>query len=324
MGKFYLNTIALDSGHMRRCFVLALFFLAAEASRADLTVRQQTVVTFGSALPASMLDMVKQRVGDMIPTETTLRVKGNRCSSSGGVVTTVSDYDKGEVTLLNPKTKEFATVPYASYAARIGDSVPRQQMPEGAQQMLQSLKFNVQTKKTGQTGLIGGIQAEEYLVVLSMEMPGLATGFKTEMHNWMAAPAELGRIPALKELADCSAHSSSAFDLNQTLQKMFAQLPGMADKFRGPLEELRKNSGSLSLKTQATVYVPALSALLAGQSAPAGFDPKEPLMEVTTDLAGFSTDPLPDSVFETPADYKAAPLESLIRVIMPAEANSRN
>jgi hypothetical protein len=83
---------------MRRSFVLAIFFLAAPAGWADLTVRQQTVVKFGPALPAIMLDMVKERVGDMVPVKTTLRVKGSRCSSSGGAVGTVSDYDNGEVT----------------------------------------------------------------------------------------------------------------------------------------------------------------------------------------------------------------------------------
>ncbi len=249
---------------MRRNVVLGVFLLAAQAGWADLTVRQQTVVKLGPGLPSGMTDAAKQQMDSVLPAETTLRVKGNRCSSSGGVLGAVTDYDKGEVTLLNSKTKEFATVPLAGYAAKIADAMPHQQMPDGALQMLQSLKFDVQTKKTGQTGLIGGIQAEEYLVALSLAMPGLAAGIKMEMHNWMAAPAELARIPALRELAACSARTPNGFDLNQALQKMFAQLPGVADKFLGPLEELRKNSGSLSLKTQTAIYAPALSGLLGG------------------------------------------------------------
>jgi TonB family protein len=312
-----LNTVALDSGHMRRSFVLAVFFLAAPAGWADLTVRQQITVKMGPGLPANMLDMAKQRVGDAVPAETTLRVKRNRCASSGGAVATISDYDKGEVTLLNPKTKEFATVPLASYAARIANAMPQQQMPDGVQQMLQSLKLDVQTKKTGQTGSVGGIRAEEYLLVLSMAMPGLETGVKMEIHNWMAAPEELTRIPALKELAACSAHSTSTFDLNQALQKMFSQLPGLADKFQKPMEELRRTWGSQPLKTQAAMYIPALTALVGAQSTQ-GFDPNAPLMEVTSDLAGFSTDPIPDSAFEVAADFKAAPIEDLIKVMMPA------
>jgi hypothetical protein len=304
---------------MRRSFVLAVFFLAPQAGWADLTVRQQITVKFGPGLPANMLDIIKERVGGAVPAETTMRVKGNRCVSSGGAVATISDYDKGEVTLLNPKTKEFATVPFAGYAARIANAMPQQQMPDGVQLMLQSLKLDVQTKKTGQTGSIGGIRAEEYVVVLSMAMPGLGTGVKMEMHNWIAASEELTRIPALKELAACSANSTNAFDLNQALQKMFSQLPGLADKFQKPIEELRRTLGSLPLKTQVAMYIPALTTLVGAQSTQ-GFDPNAPLTEVISDLAGLSTDPIPDSAFEVPVDYTAAPIEDLIKVMMPAAA----
>ncbi len=37
-------------------------------------------------------------------------------------------------------------------------------------------------------------------------------------------------------------------------------------------------------------------------------------------MAGFSTDPLSDTVFEVPADYKAAPIENLIEAMIPAPA----
>jgi TonB family protein len=303
---------------MRWSLVPAVFLLAAQLAWADLTVRQQTVVKFGPALPTAMTDTVKQQMASTLPSEMILRVKGNTCSTAGGAIETISDYDAGRITLLNSKSKTFASTPLADFASEIADAMPRQQMPAGAGQMLQSMKVDVQTKKTGQAGLIGGIRAEEYLVTLSMSMPGLAAGMKMEMRNWLAVPEELSRIPALKELAACSSRSGNTMDLSQALQKMFSQLPGVADKFLAPIEELRKNSGSLSLKTQTAVYVPGLTALL-GPSSP-GMDPNAPLTEVTTDLAGFSTEPLPDSVFKTPADYQPVPIEDLIRVMMPPAA----
>src|ERR1035438_404322 len=120
---------------MRRSFVLSVFFLAAQARRAALTVHQQPVVKFGPALPPGMTDMLKQQIANALGAETTVRVKGNRCSSSGGVLSTISDFGKGEATLLNSSLKQFASVPLTGYGAQIANAMPQQQMPEGAQQM---------------------------------------------------------------------------------------------------------------------------------------------------------------------------------------------
>src|SRR5580693_5441918 len=127
---------------MRWSLVPAVFLLAAQLAWADLTVRQQTVVKFGPALPTAMTDTVKQQMASTLPSETILRVKGNTCSTSGGAIETISDYDAGRITLLNSKSKTFASTPLADFASKIADAMPRQQMPAGADQMLQSMKVD--------------------------------------------------------------------------------------------------------------------------------------------------------------------------------------
>jgi hypothetical protein len=166
------------------------------------------------------VDIIKRQIGNAMPSELTWRIKGDRCSTSGVAVGTITDNDSGEVTLLNSATKQFATVSFADYEADIARAVPEQQIPEVARQMLQSLKLNVQLKKTGQTRVIGGIRAEESLMTLSMDIPAPAAGaMKIETHNWIAADQEATRIPALKELAACSRLATSSNNLAQAIQK---------------------------------------------------------------------------------------------------------
>jgi hypothetical protein len=156
---------------MRRRFVLAMFFLAAQAGWADLTVRFQTMVTFGPGVPSSLVDVAKRQMGAMMPSELIQRVKGNRCSTSGVAVGTITGNGRGEVTLLNAATKQFTTLSFADYSADIAKPMPEQPIPEAARQMLQSLKFDVHLKKNGPDQSNWGIRAEESLIKLSMDMP---------------------------------------------------------------------------------------------------------------------------------------------------------
>jgi hypothetical protein len=41
---------------------------------------------------------------------------------------------------------------------------------------------------------------------------------------------------------------------NDVMQKVFAQLPGLREKLRGPFEELSKTNGSLVLKMHMAAY----------------------------------------------------------------------
>jgi TonB family protein len=107
---------------------------------------------------------------------------------------------------------------------------------------------------------------------------------RIEIHNWIAADEEATRIPGLKELAACSRLAA------------------------------KSNLGA-SVESVSTIYLPATATILQmqGQPLPADFDPNAPLMEVRMELAGFSTDALPDAAVQIPADYKAAPVGDVIK-----------
>ncbi len=286
--------------------------LAPQAVWADLVVRYKLDFQVGPILPPAIVDAVRQQVAGAIPTEMAMRVKGGRCASSVGPLNTIIDGGKGEITLLNPKTKQFATTPTASYADKIASSTL---LPPAAQQMLANLKVDVQSSKTGQTGSINDILAEETLITLTIEGPDATTSLRVDMDDWLPAPSEFDRVPALKELGSC-AMAAGMTDPSAMLDKLFGQLPGASAKLSEAVKAL-SIKGSAVLKMQIAAHAPGLGALLQSQGAP-GVDPNAPLVLMQMNLAELSFNPLPDTLFQVPDGYQEAPLEDLLKTVAPA------
>ena len=300
---------------------LALAILGSQAVRADLTIRYQVEFKFGPAFPAAVADMAKAQIAGMLPGEITMRVKGDKCTSSFGPLDSIIDTGKGEITLFNPATKQFATVPEAAYMERV---LAQQQLPAGAQQTLQglfqNLKIDVQTKKTGETSAIQGIRAEDNLVTVSIEIPnpaGVPSGFRMEIHQWVATADELTRNPALDQMATCSAGLGPSADPSAIIEKILGPLAG-AGGLGDAMKELISAKGKLVLKTQSEVFAPAILAMMRTQGGPGvapTADVNAPMIEVSFNLAELSTNPLPDTEFQVPAGYQEAPLEDLLKAI---------
>src|SRR5262249_32710687 len=152
-----------------------------------------------------------------------------RSSSTQGQLVVISDQEKGTVTLLDPKGKRFATASLSDYAEKLKASLP--EMPPAAKQMLENMKIDVKTDKTGKTETIKGIKTEEMLVTMSIEMPGPMAamgGMNMEVHLWAATKDELERMPALKEFVAYMTAQVAGTDLSSTMSKMFGQIPGIS------------------------------------------------------------------------------------------------
>jgi hypothetical protein len=305
--------------------LLALF--AAHAARADVTIRRTMTVNLGSSFPAAMQDMLKQQLASSVPSGSVIRIKGTKSSSDIGPLVVLSDSASSQVTLLNPKTKQYATGSFSDYMDKLAASVQATSanlgaMPAEAQQILQSMKLDVQTKKTGQVGTIQGILAEESVITMSL---GMSVGgaampmMRMEMHCWIAQPNEVARIGGLQELTDYTARNKSSFgDPTEMLSKLFGQMPGMGEQLRKEMTAIMSLNGSLMLKMSVGAYIPAMAQLMqqAGQST-AGVDPNAPMMQMQSDLTELSTASIDDSAFAVPADYQAAPMEDLVKGMLP-------
>ena len=289
--------------------VLFLGFCAVRAGRADLTLRYTYTYKMGSFLPPQALDAMKQQLGSRMGDGTTLQIKGDRAYSTMGRMFAVTDYAKGEITVVDPETKRFATVPLGDYTAKMMAAQKLPVMPPDAQRIFDNMKLDVKTSKTGLAETIQGIRAEESLLTISMEvMAGMQ--MRTEIHLWGPGVDELKRTPALSELAGWMARPKSGFDPVEVMTKSLSGMPGIGEKVRGPVQEMMKAGGGPVIRMRTATYMPAMAAAMGGT--------EQPVIEVAMDLAELSAAAVPESRFAVPAGYQTAAMEDLLSALFPA------
>jgi TonB family protein len=283
---------------MRHRFAGLVFLglCAAQAGRADLTMRHTFTLKFASFLPPQATDAIKQQLGNRLSQGSTVELKGDRVRVAMGEMYSVADYAKGEILLVDPKTKRFATVPLAEYAAKILTSQVMPPMPPDAQRIFDNMKLDVKTSKTGKTETTQGIRTEESVLTMTMEMTA-GMQMRMEVHNWTASADELKNTPALGDLAIWAGRRKEGLDPMEMMTKSLAGLPGMGEKLRGPMQELMKGTGGAVIRMQARTFLPAMAQMSGGSD--------EPVTEVSMDLA--------DSRFEVPAGYQSAAMEDLLK-----------
>jgi hypothetical protein len=311
---------------MARLVAPGVLLLIASGALADVTLRQTTIIKLPSFIPPEFQEQMRQQLQGGLPNETILRIKGDKAYASFGPLAAITDYGRNEVTLLDATNKRYARVPLAEYGDRFAAAVKSAVARGAGQPLQQSPHFDVSTKKTGQAATIQGIQAEESLTEITMQMPLMTqaptgpadAGFSTmrlEMRSWVAQAAEIRRVPALKELAEYTERGMRALDPADFINKALSAVPGFGQQLGETIGKLANSNSGLTLKISTAVYMPALTQLLqlAGGGAPAGFDPSGPIAESLTDVAEISTGTVPDTAFSAPSGYEAAPFEEIVR-----------
>ena len=291
--------------------------LLASSMWGDVTVHYHTDIHTSAIIPAAALEQALGGLRDM-----DIRIKGNKAYSSQGILTSIVDLTTQEVILVDPAHKRFATVPSAQYGQQLETAVSS--MPAQARAMLSSMKTNLESRSTGRSATIQGIQTEEREFVLTVDMPvpgGPATPapfLKMVMQVWIAKPEETLGVPALQELKKYRTSAGSAMNLVGTIKQLLAAMPGLGDNLSSMIEEM-SNESSISLRTHTEIVMPVLALLIqqapqqAGRGLPAGLDPDAPLLEISQEVVGLSVDPVDDALFQVPADYQTATLEEVLK-----------
>ena len=99
---------------MRRIGIFGsiIFLLAAPCSYADLTLRYRTDAKLGALpLPPQALETVKQQVAAHTLPQSVTRIKGDRVYCTVDPLIMITDLGRDQITLLDPRTKQFATFP---------------------------------------------------------------------------------------------------------------------------------------------------------------------------------------------------------------------
>ncbi len=304
---------------MRISFAL-LLLLPASWLRADVTLRYSSTNQFNSFLPAGIMDQAMTQRGVQLPTSVTIRLKGTKSYSKLGNFEFVTDLATREGTLLDREGKHYATAPMNKIVDKFAAAVP--QMPSDAQKMLGAMKGSFQSKKTGRTDVILGIEAEETEGVFTVDAGGPV--MKMTIQFWTAKPSEVERIGSLREFMRYSQQSSAFLNPADMIRHMTGKIAGFAQGIGSMIEDMQKNK-SVMLKSHMEMQMPFMARMAeqmakAGKPLPEGFDPNKPFVTVDQFLAEISDAPIGDSVFEVPKGFQPVPMEQLVQAMMPPPA----
>jgi TonB family protein len=300
---------------------LALF--AASALCADVTIRYQTDFKLAAGLPPMLEQAMKPALTKASPLS--IRMKGNRAWSMSGGITEIVDFAKQELTLIDAAHHTFATFPASEFADKMAAAVP--QIPaaqmKAVQDAMSSIKTKVDSKVTGRTDVIQGVQAEEREIDISMDMPMPAgmrqTGpsLRLAMQIWNAKQGEALRVPTIRELTGFNLWQKYFLNPAGTIAKLVGKMPGVGGMVTPMLEETLKNQ-SVILRIHMDMYMPFMAAMARKMAEQKGetavtIDPDAPIIQMNQEVVELSDAPVDAALFEIPKEYTAAPADDLIR-----------
>ncbi len=305
---------------MKMLFAL-LLILSVSWVRADVTLRYTSKNQFTSLLPSAIMDQVMSQRGVQLPTSLAVRLKGTKGYSQFGKIEFLTDLARQEATLLDREGKRYATAPLKEVSDRLAKSMP--QMPSEAQRMLGAMRGTFQSKKTGRKDVIMGIEAEETEGVFTVA-GGAAGGtpmMKMVIQFWAAKPAEVQRIGSLREFVSYGERSSAFFSPAGMIRQMTGRIAGFAEGIASMIDEMQRNK-SVMLKAHMEMQMPFMARMAermakAGESVPEGFDPNQPFVTLDQLLVEISDAPIDDAVFQVPEGFQRAPMEELLKDLIP-------
>ena len=308
----------------RRIFAIGLFLVACSSLWADVTMRMALDLKVNMAVPTAIPELPVK--------ELLTRVKGDRGSAVFGNIVSITDNSRSDVTLIDTKAQHFAIISMADYLAKLqaknmaGADKADAAQADAVKQMLANIKMDVQSRDTGRSDRIGGIDVTEREVVVNMSIPvpvpGQENGLQMTMkfQLWKPKASELDRVPALRELANYNDRNQGFNNPTTLLRQMFSAMPGMSDSAAKMADEMKKG-GSVTLGLHMGVFMPGLGKMMeqaraAGKTVPDMPSADTPLAEFSLNLKELSTDTVPASAFTVPAGYTEAPSDELIKGMM--------
>ncbi len=296
--------------------------------RADVTLRYKSDLQMAPYLPAEAREQAEKALSSQLGNQS-LQMKAGKAVTKRGRISSVVDFAKNEVTFLDDEHKTVASIPVSELPARMKAAMPP--MTEETKRAMAAIKTSVDSKKTGRTDTILGIQADEREVTLSMAMPsppGAAEplpAMRMVMQIWTAKPEEAGRVPAIRELEGFQRSATYFMNPSAMIEKILANFPGMEDMLSKTLNQQR--AGEVMLRMHMEQFLPFPPAVLQAMAAKASpgvtIDPNAPMMRMNYEVAEISTAPVDDSVFEIPAGYAQIGADEMLKGMMKPPQNPK-
>lgn len=298
---------------------LPLWLCAAAPLFSDVTVRYQTTLTPASFLPPQAREQAEKALQSGAA-NMTMRMKNGKGLTTMGRWTTLADFAKEQVTLIDNEQHQYATMRPGELADHLGASMP--QLPEEARKAMSAMKVDFKSKVTGRTETINGVAAEEREVAMTMEMPNNMGAMRMMMQIWSAKSDAGLTNAAIRELMGYNLWAYSFMNPASTMQKMTSHMPGLADSMKQMIDEFAK-AKAVILRNTTSTYVPLPPAAIEqlAKMNPGGPppDPNAPMMKINQEVAELSTAPVDAKLFEIPADYKSVPAADLVKTMFQSQ-----
>lgn len=303
---------------MRNGFGLVLF-LVGPALYADVTLTYKSDIQLADFLPPAAKEQFKKATDGKFPAGQSIRMKATKAYSDGGGFQCIVDFAKGELTLLDPAHKRFTTLPAGQFTDKLNAAMP--QLPEEARKAMEAVKLTFDSRETGRTDTIHGIQAVEREAVLAMEMtpPGKdqpLSIMKMVIRIWTAKPEEALRVPAIRELTAYNLWTGYLINPTGQAGKFLAAIPGAGDGLGRLAAQVSENK-AVMLRMYTEVYTPVVGQM-QGEELP-GFDPNTPMVRITQEVSELSTASVEDAAFQVPEGFQAIPVDEIMKGISEAQ-----
>jgi hypothetical protein len=222
--------------------------------------------------------------------------------------------------LLDPAGKKYGIIQFDKFGDEIAAAMP--QMPEQAKAAMAAMKTHVESKTTGRTATIQGIESEEHQIEMTVDGPPMpnmpqSPTMRMVMHVWIAKTSEIMRVPAVRELAGYHLFAASTMNPAASIQKAFMQMPGFGEAMAGMAKGLQSGT-QVILRMQVEMFMPMFAAMMkqrpAGSDQPgAAVDAEAPFMEMNQEATEISTASIADSVFQIPAGYQSVAVSEILK-----------
>jgi uncharacterized protein DUF4412 len=278
--------------------ILMLALVAGAAARADFSY----TMTRKSSGPQTAPEQA-----------TKTYLKGQKLLTDTGSIAILMDFDAQTVTTINKTQKTYTVMPFT----QLGQAM---QAAGGAD-------VQVDFKETGQHKTINGFDASQAVMTMLMDMPQMGSGGKMqmEMEFWVSSD-----VPGAQELRAFYQRNMGKFPwsaitggANPSMAKAMAEMQKKMAGMNGvPVQQTIRmkpagNSAQTQQMTQGMAQARQRLEAMAAQGGPQGDAAKQALarmgamsggggslFETTMESSGFSTNSIPDSVFEVPAGFQ--------------------
>ncbi len=325
-------------------YLVAMAALAAGPAlvRADFSYQETTRVT-GGAMAGAMkfVGAFSKRANQ--PVQTNIYVKGNKMARINQFTGEIIDLDAKTVTHLDFEKKTYSVMTFEQMQQMMDQAMQnmknRKQSPDGQDVQM---KFKVDTKETGQTKTIAGMNAKEVLVSVEMDAQNQQNSQQAAAtllsHVWLTpTPAGYAEVRDFEKRLYASGGMISqqqAAQMQQNMQGMvevnstMAKLDGMpvltvldmmmagnppaggqqpqqgAERQQSQTQDGGAQGGLAGMAARGIFGGFGRKKKDSAESQPASSAPPGTLMELTTDYSGFSDASVDSSQLVVPAGFK--------------------